>query len=199
MHRIPWLLLALALTAPPTALAGDTGGLADGPPPLMRAKKAVKQLAGTLKKRLGAALRDGGPPAGIAACKLVAQDLTAAVSADTGVRVGRSSLRLRNPANTGPEWVQELLTEWGEGRVSAYQPGHATEDGTLRFWKPIPVDGVCLNCHARPDALLPEIREALETAYPEDRATGFQYGDLRGVFWAEVPHEAPPGPPPAAP
>ena len=181
MRTLAAVLLSLSLVAP---------ALAESPPPqsppLMRAKKAVKQLAGTLKGRLGAALRDGGPPAGIETCKLVAQDLTAAVGEETGVSVGRSSLRLRNPKNTGPAWVQELLAEWGEGRASAYEAGHETVDGTLRFWKPIPVDGVCLNCHAATAGLVPEIRDALAEAYPEDQATGFAYGDLRGVFWAEV-------------
>jgi hypothetical protein len=178
--------LALALVGP--ALAEPESEPAP-PPRLMRAKKAVKQLVKTLKGRLGEAMRKGGPSEGVKACQLVAQDLTAATSNDTGVRVGRSSLRLRNPKNRGPEWVQELLEEWGEGRAANFQPGHAEVDGTLRFWKPIPVEGVCLNCHAKPDALVPEVREALAEAYPEDRATGFAFGDLRGVIWAEIAPE----------
>lgn len=182
--RVAAPLLALALVAPASAEP------LPAPPPMMRAKRAIQTLATTLKERLGEALRDGGPPRGIEACKLVAQDLTAAVGAEAGVRVGRSSLRLRNPANQGPAWVQELLTQWGEGRVADYQPGHATVDGTFRFWKPIPVEGVCLNCHAAPDSLTAEVRQALEAGYPQDQATGFAYGDLRGVFWAEVPPEA---------
>jgi len=31
------------------------------------------------------------------------------------------------------------------------------------------------------------VREQLSTHYPDDAATGYQAGDLRGWFWVEVP------------
>ena len=36
-------------------------------------------------------------------------------------------------------------------------------------------------------ALGKAVAEAVRTRYPADRATGYAVGDLRGVFWAELP------------
>ena len=54
---------------------------------------------------------------------------------------------------------------------------HASIDGTLQ----------CLQCHGKVDDLAPEVRDVLAKNYPQDRATGFAAGDLRGWFWVEVP------------
>jgi hypothetical protein len=48
-------------------------------------------------------------------------------------------------------------------------------------------DATTLACHGPEEALQPEVRAALDQRYPEDRATGYAAGDLRGAFWAEVP------------
>ena len=59
--------------------------------------------------------------------------------------------------------------------------------GVLR---PIATAGVCLRCHGTAGSLAPEVRGYLETAYPGDRAIGFEEGDLRGFAWAEAPVDA---------
>jgi len=53
--------------------------------------------------------------------------------------------------------------------------------------RPITVVGLCTRCHGDPASFSPELRAAISKAYPDDRATGFAEGDLRGFFWAEVP------------
>ena len=49
----------------------------------------------------------------------------------------------------------------------------------------IAVEPVCLACHGK--ALSPETTTALRRHYPDDAATGFDAGDLRGALWVEVP------------
>ncbi|HBD19390.1 MAG TPA: hypothetical protein DC063_04395 [Arenimonas sp.] len=49
----------------------------------------------------------------------------------------------------------------------------------------IRVEAACLMCHG--DNIAPEIATRLAEHYPQDRATGFREGDLRGLIWAEVP------------
>ena len=46
--------------------------------------------------------------------------------------------------------------------------------------KAIPTGAVCLNCHGT--KIAPEVSQALAGLYPEDRATGFNEGDIRGAF-----------------
>jgi hypothetical protein len=46
---------------------------------------------------------------------------------------------------------------------------------------------LCLVCHG--ETLAPEIAAQIAAQYPEDQATGFADGDLRGVFWVEFPSD----------
>jgi hypothetical protein len=40
-----------------------------------------------------------------------------------------------------------------------------------------------------------EVKQTLAKEYPDDQATGFEEGDLRGWFWIEVPADAGAGQP----
>ena len=42
---------------------------------------------------------------------------------------------------------------------------------------------LCLTCHGA--ALSPDVEAALAESYPEDHATGYSAGDLRGAFVVE--------------
>ena len=46
--------------------------------------------------------------------------------------------------------------------------------------KPIPTAGLCVKCH-RGD-LADEITNKVKSLYPNDQATGFNAGDIRGAF-----------------
>ena len=46
--------------------------------------------------------------------------------------------------------------------------------------KAIPIGGLCLQCHGT--AIAPELAEKLSELYPEDKATGYREGDMRGAF-----------------
>lgn len=157
---------------------------------LAQADAAADQLGGTLKARLMEAMGKGGPAAAIRVCADDAQALTAQVAQETGVQVGRSSLRLRNPKNAPPPWVEEWLKQQGERPAEGVAGMRAVvqaEGGKVaRVLRPIAVEGPCLNCHGPEQALAPEIRKVLEERYPEDQAKGYQLGDLRGALWAEV-------------
>ncbi|MDY0022433.1 c-type heme family protein, partial [Arenimonas caeni] len=59
------------------------------------------------------------------------------------------------------------------------------EGVSLRLARGIRVEAACLMCHG--DNIAPPIAERLAALYPEDGATGFLEGDLRGLVWVEVP------------
>ena len=46
--------------------------------------------------------------------------------------------------------------------------------------KAIPTGGVCLACHG--ENLAQGVQETITTLYPNDKATGFKSGDIRGAF-----------------
>lgn len=196
-------LPALAAAAVTLALASCSrapeGGAAVGPGPkgevvaegrltdaqkaqAARAAEARDALAGSLLAELTGALDAGGPTAAIAVCKERAPAIAREVSARTGVRIARTSFKLRNPANAPPAWAADLV----ERRVS--EPTHvALADGALGALLPIKTAAPCLGCHGEAERIPPEVGAALAASYPADRATGFRSGDLRGWFWVEVP------------
>ncbi len=132
--------------------------------------------------RLESELAASGPAGAIAVCKEQAPLIAAQVAEEHAVQIGRTSDRLRNPANRAPEWAEALLADRpAEPRYSA------GADGSLGVALPIRLGANCLACHGEPADLAPETRAALANAYPADQATGFKAGDLRGWFWVQAP------------
>ncbi len=59
---------------------------------------------------------------------------------------------------------------------------------TYRYMKAIPTaEKPCLACHGK--ALAPQVRARLDALYPEDRATGYEAGEIRGAFTLSRPLE----------
>lgn len=172
--------------APPAAPAPAEPTASDDDAALARANEAATALASTLRARLLAAMAEGGPTAAAEVCADAAQGMAADVARAHDARVGRSSLRMRNPANAAPPWVDEWLRAQGERPAAGAEGFARIEDGHARVLRPIAVEGPCVTCHGAPDAIAPEVAAILRDRYPSDRATGYAVGDLRGALWAEV-------------
>lgn len=182
---LPLLLLQAPSPAPwrPVAVS-SLGGPAQAQ--VAQAQAAKGKLAQALMGRLQAEMKAHGPAAAVEVCRSEAPLLAAEVGRSEGLRIGRTSDRLRNPANTGPEWAQPLL---------ATRPAEATfalgPKGELGAILPIRLQASCLACHGESAKLAPGVVDALRKAYPKDQATGYHEGDLRGWFWVEVPAKSP--------
>lgn len=145
------------------------------------------ELLTPFKQNLQQALLEGlaqGPEEAVAACRLRAPEIAAALSRD-GVRLGRASDRLRNPANAAPEWVAPILDAYTDDSSDRAPRSVSLGSGRSGYVEPILVQPLCLTCHG--DALAPELASRIQTLYPADRAVGYRAGDLRGVFWVEYP------------
>lgn len=127
---------------------------------------------------------EAGPVAAIGVCRLRAPAIADGLEA-MGVRVGRSSHRLRNPANRAPDWVRPLLDHYRDTPAERGPIVVPLGDGRNGYVEPIMVQPLCLACHGT--TLEPSVTEALATMYPDDRASGYAVGELRGVFWVEFP------------
>lgn len=151
-------------------------------------RAATKAVVESLGSQLKAAIQSGGPVAAIAVCQQVALPLTDAARSGLPdvVAVRRTTLRPRNPQNA-PDPLDRLVLE----RLAATQPLPEEliewpADGPARFYKPLVILEVCLNCHGDPAGFPPPLTEALAGRYPEDQATGYALGDLRGVIRVDV-------------
>ena len=180
---------AHAPTDPPPPPAVTTGVDAVA---LERAVSTMQTLGTTLKSALVATMTQGGPVAALEVCSQSARSTTAAVATRTGVEVGRSSLRLRNPDNAAPSWVADWLAHQGERSAEGVQRQVSTgslEDGraTVRVVAPLAIEPPCLVCHGPGPQQSPDLAAALSARYPDDKATNYALGDLRGAIWAEAP------------
>lgn len=155
---------------------------------LDESRKAVAEFSAALKAELESALYTAGPVKAIEVCQLKAPGIAAQVSKDRGFRIARTSLKLRNPANAPDPWEQGILEQFQAQQASGADPrtleysAMVEENGKqmFRYMKAIPTQGVCLACHG--EQISPEVRSTLQRLYPEDRARGFKYGELRGAF-----------------
>lgn len=172
-------LLPALLLAAPAALAGeaDLAGFAAA---------TLQPFRQDLQAALQSAMARGGPVAAIDACRLEAPALAAA-AARPGVRIGRSSHRVRNPDNAPAPWLEPLIAQYVAGTASAPQLVELGAD-YYGYAEPIITQPLCLACHG--SELAPDVAGRLAGLYPDDQATGFAAGEFRGVFWVAFRSEA---------
>jgi len=149
------------------------------------AQAAAQALGGALKAELEAAMTGGGPVAAMSVCQIKAPELAAALSEEQGMTLKRVSLRNRNPVMGVPnKWETQVLNEFEARKAAGESPATlvyaATVANEFRFMQAIPTAAVCLTCHGTD--LSPAVKASLAELYPQDRATGYKEGDLRGAF-----------------
>jgi len=136
-----------------------------------------------LKQALVAGMQDG-PLNAISVCKDQAPAIADSLSIE-GIEMGRTSHRLRNPANSAPDWVSPVLETYLGEESDRVPKVVALADNRVGYVEPIMIKPLCLACHG--SALAPDVAAHLSVAYPEDEAMGYDVGDLRGVYWVEYP------------
>jgi hypothetical protein len=161
-----------------------------------RSRALVAQLGGELKGELTRAIEQGGPVAAIGVCKERAPAIAARLSQQSGARVSRTALRVRNPGNAPDDLERAVLEQFAE-QMAATPAGAAAGPPEAvfeikgpggierRYLRAIPTDALCLTCHG--PSLAPEVAAAIARDYPGDEATGFQQGQLRGAFSVSWP------------
>jgi len=149
-------------------------------------RQAAQTFGKTLKGELQAAMKQGGPMAAVGVCNQRAPEIAAELSRETGFTMRRTSLKPR--ATPPTDWERAVL-EGFEARHAAGEPPKAIEwhevatvagEKRLRYMKAIGTQGICLTCHGTD--IDPALKAKIDRLYPEDRATGFAKGDIRGAF-----------------
>lgn len=153
-----------------------------------KARSAIGDYATALKSALTEAMQTGGPAKAVAVCHTEAPAIAARLSEQHDLDIRRTSLKPRNAANAPDQWETTVLTEF-EQRHAEGEPISSltattetqTDDGPrMRLMKAIPTNELCLTCHG--DNIDPELQSLIDKHYPDDQATGFKTGDIRGAF-----------------
>ena len=176
-----WLLL-------PATRAADVATDIDLAPYRTEARQLGEELGAALREELQAALATGGPLAAVGTCRNKALPIANAISDRSGWEVGRTSLRVRNPDNAPDFWERQILERFEQRADAGESPATIEQDAVIRagehryyrYMKAIATAEPCTVCHG--ESIAPALQVRLQELYPDDRATGFRAGELRGAF-----------------
>ena len=152
----------------------------------------MQQLGAELKKEIAA----GGPAAAVKVCTKIAPELATRLSLQTGWRVTRVSLKVRNTLLGTPDsWEQQALKDFdtraaaGEAAEKLEHSETVSEPGGkfFRYVKALPVQPLCLACHGADAQIDDAVRSSLAQNYPHDQATGYTLGQVRGAVSIKRP------------
>lgn len=190
-------VFAALLLLPALVLAGDP--VAEKEPPesdtamLEESRALTTRFAETMMAELVRAMSGFGPPEAVRVCRERAPEIAAELARESGAKIGRTSLKFRNPQNIPEAWQIPVLMRFEQAGASAAQdkleqfernPAPGIE---ARYMQAIIAKPMCMSCHGEPET---SVKEELRETYPHDRATGYEAGDIRGAFyiiWPE-PH-----------
>ncbi len=178
LATLPLFLLAGCASTP------DTSNL------VAESRQTAGGLIQTLGGELKAAMTAGGPAQAIGVCKDRAPKIAAEAAQRTGMQIKRVSLKNRNPKGVPDAWETEALASLEKRLAAGEKPEtldlHGvvnTPDGKVfRYAKALVTQPACLSCHGAAENLSPEVKAKLATDYPNDKATGYSAGMIRGVL-----------------
>jgi hypothetical protein len=181
------LALALMLTLEmcqsansyPLTEAEKTQYLEDG-------KKVAVLAQSALSKQLLNSLDDYGVPYTLDFCKSVALPLLDTLSSSYKCTIRRTSLKVRNPQDAPTKAEKAMLEAFAkqdESDAEIEPVVQALNAEEVAFYTPIRLQAACLGCHGQEGTdIHPTHVGLIKKLYPDDQATGYKLGDLRGMW-----------------
>lgn len=197
MKKLFGAAVAAVLLAGP--VLADTAPVVDESQARAQASRAVvKEFGEALRNKLVAALESGGPVKAIEVCNQSAAGIAKEISDAKGWQVGRTSLKLRSPANKPDAWEREVLAKFEKRKAAGEDPAKIEDYAVMtdkkgqkvfRYMKAIPTaEKPCKSCHG--GKLAPDVKAAVMKLYPKDKAVGYEGGEIRGAFTITQPVSA---------
>ncbi len=104
---------------------------------------------------------------------------------ETGYQLRQVSAKYRNPKNKPDPFEEKALFAFQkDSNLTEYKGVDTINDQrVLRYLLPLYINEACLKCHSEKES----IPEFIQDDYPDDQATDYDYGDLRGAISVIVP------------
>jgi hypothetical protein len=159
---------------------------------LLDARKISAEMTDKVRGLLLKELEKGGYEGAIRICAVVAQDITRQFNKKSGHYVRRVSLGYRNPNDSPDEYELKKLESFDrlnrDKKLESEYYEVVNQNGRryLRYLKPIIAGKMCLNCHGQPDDIPIGVQRIIQETYTNDRATGYQEGDVRGAVSVKI-------------
>ena len=150
----------------------------------------IQQYSAQLKAELRKAMVEGGPEYAIQVCGQKAPELAAKFSKEGVLGIRRVSDKARNPKDAADSVQLAILKEFAtipKGTDLSKGIWHNRKGGEwYSYHSGIRTELICLGCHGQADQLAKGVPEALAKFYPDDAATGYAPGDIRGMFVVDM-------------
>ena len=148
--------------------------------------KLIQHLAQNLKKTLVNAIKNKGLVGAVEQCNIEAPIISQNLSTKN-LKVSRIASKNRNPENKATQEQEQVLKFFEQEIALGKSPKNLykvveTQD-SMQYLKPIVTGKVCLACHG--SNVSGELKAKIKKLYPNDLATGFEEGSLRGSFLVE--------------
>lgn len=154
-------------------------------------QKITKAAFQTLSTNLQQAMQEGGVKYALEFCNVEAMPLTDSLATHYGIELRRASHQPRNPMNRADTLEMASIQKYlDEIQADAeLQPFTYADEQSIIYHAPIRIPNqLCLNCHGEPGVDIAESDlETIRELYPEDEATGFEMGELRGIWSIQFP------------
>lgn len=178
------LALILPLFAAP-CIAGDAVAT--------RGEEISSKLIVALQQELVSAMSKGGAVNAIEVCSIKAFEIAEGLAKETrAIRVSRISERNRNPLSRPDDFDRNVIAEFMRSKKeSGSYPVFVVKEreNSHFYYRPVIIGELCLKCHGEKEKMAPEVRNKIDSIYPDDRATGYGKGDLRGLVRVEMRKE----------
>ena len=156
----------------------------------------ARNVAMSIPPKLIASLKDeiskSGPEGAIPVCKDMAPKMAGKILQETGWKVKRVTLKVRNEQRAIPDdWEKAALEDFDKRAAAGESPAKLEKGEKVgneyRYVKALPVQPLCLSCHGSAEQISPAVKAVLNQHYPNDRATGYTEGQIRGVISVRKP------------
>jgi len=154
---------------------------------LREARKVAMKLPPKLIVTLKSEIKKSGPEGAISVCRDMSPKVASEISQQTGWKIKRVSLKARNDSRAAPDaWEKSALDDFDKRAAAGESPAQLEKGEIIgneyRYVKALPVKTLCLSCHGPVDHLSTAVKSALAKHYPNDLATGYSVGQIRGAI-----------------
>lgn len=151
-----------------------------------KGKEIAQASFNALSEKLTEQMKIGGTEKAIPFCNIEAMPITQQMSEKYNVTVKRTSDKLRNQENEPTERELEIIDNFNKLISNKQEIKPIVEmdsDNNKHFYAPIILKTNCLVCHGKVGELVTVKTDSIiKSLYPNDKATGYGEGDLRGIW-----------------
>lgn len=144
----------------------------------------TSETQSVLLQNVTAAMQSGGKEHAVRYCNLKATDLVDSLSKLYECEIYRISEKNRNPNNAPKTELDKKMLKMFAESNNVQDKDVIHNDGKHIYYQPIFIQkGACMNCHGDiHTAISEEFYAVIKDKYPDDKAIGYNMGDLRGTW-----------------